>query len=323
MQKPKLSIVCVTYNHEKYITQAIDSFLKQKVNFSIEIIIADDASTDSTPKIIKKYEKKYPEIFNAILRTNNIGVARNFNESFHEAKGEYVALCEGDDYWLDDTKLQRQVDFLEKHKDYALVFHPVRVFFETGDQPDSVYPDRKKDFTLDRLLKENFIQTNSVVYRNKGIDIPQDIMPIDWYIHLYHAKFGRIGFINRVMAAYRRHSEGVWFDSIGHPEKLFIRHSDRMVEFWSEIIRLYPEKKYKKAISESLRYIVDRIANSYSAQIIQHNDSLKHENMKLILQNKELERSIGNIRNSLSWRITSPLRSINHAISSLFQSVGK
>ena len=113
-----VSIICNTYNHEKYIAHALESFLMQKTDFSFEILVHDDASTDSTPDIIRAYVEKYPNIIKPILQTENqttkgVYVTQAFQ--FSRAKGKYIAFCEGDDYWIDSNKLQFQVDWLEQH----------------------------------------------------------------------------------------------------------------------------------------------------------------------------------------------------------------
>ena len=114
----KVSVLVITYNQENYIAQALDSILSQKVDFSYEVIVGEDASSDRTPVIIKEYFRKYPKILKPILRRNNIGAARNAYELCQLARGEYLAFCEGDDYWLSEYKLQMQVDFLNKHRDF-------------------------------------------------------------------------------------------------------------------------------------------------------------------------------------------------------------
>src|SRR5690606_25688557 len=120
-----VSIVCITYNHEDFIADTIESFLMQQTNFKFEILIHDDASTDKTADIIKAYEKQYPHLIKPIYQTENQyskGVpVEIFN--FERAKGKYIAQCEGDDYWIDPFKLQKQIDYLEKHPQCSLVFH--------------------------------------------------------------------------------------------------------------------------------------------------------------------------------------------------------
>jgi len=124
MEDPLVSICCLAYNHEPYIRQCLDGFLMQRTMFSIEVLIHDDASTDRTSEIIREYEVKYPDIIKPIYQKENqyskgIGVTHVFQ--FPRAKGKYIAMCEGDDYWIDPLKLQKQVDFLEDNPDYGLV----------------------------------------------------------------------------------------------------------------------------------------------------------------------------------------------------------
>lgn len=123
---PLVSICCITYNHEKYIRDAIEGFLIQKTSFPIEIIIHDDASTDNTPNIIKEYTNNYPNLFVTVLQTENQwskgGGSILARFVFPLARGKYISLCEGDDYWTDPMKLQKQVVFLEHNKDHGLVY---------------------------------------------------------------------------------------------------------------------------------------------------------------------------------------------------------
>ena len=132
--QPIVSICCITYNHESYIEAALNGFLMQETNFPFEIVIHDDASTDNTARIIKEYEKKYPHIINPIYQIENqkskykSGMNPRFN--YPRAKGKYIALCEGDDYWIDPYKLQTQVDFLEKNKDYGVVHGDCHLYYQ-------------------------------------------------------------------------------------------------------------------------------------------------------------------------------------------------
>ena len=119
MHKPLVSVVVITYNQEKYIGQALDSILMQKTDFPIEILIGDDCSDDNTPNIVKRYEQEYPSLIKAFCREENLGSTRNSYELYMRAKGKYIANLEGDDYWIDDKKLQKQVDFLEANLEYA------------------------------------------------------------------------------------------------------------------------------------------------------------------------------------------------------------
>lgn len=221
MNKPKVSVLCITYNHAKFIRDCLDGFVMQKTNFPFEVLIHDDASTDGTADIIREYAEKYPDIIKPIFQTENqwskgIYVDKEYN--WPRINGEYVALCEGDDYWTDPYKLQKQVDFLESHPDYSVCFHSVRVTWDDGRAPDYIYPSKKflkgrTTFKLSDLLNDNFIQTNSVMYRwrleCKDL-FPDGILPCDWYLHMLHAQVGKIGFIPDIMGVYRRNAGGIW-----------------------------------------------------------------------------------------------------------------
>jgi glycosyltransferase involved in cell wall biosynthesis len=253
INSPLVTILCVTYNHKKFLSQAIDSFLMQKTNFPFEIIIHDDASTDGTPEIIRKYAKANPIILPLYEKNNQYSSGNDafIMDMFRMAKGKYIAECEGDDYWTDPHKIQKQVDVLEKNLNHALCFHPVKVISE-GDSSDSyrIYPDPGSniDFNLENLLKVNFIQSNSVMYRKqKYKNMPKGILPLDWYTHLYHAQFGRIGFIDQAMSVYRRHQGGLW--SHENPDKVWKKYSLQHLAMYKELLNIYgTSEKYKNII---------------------------------------------------------------------------
>lgn len=120
---PLLSIVTITYNHEPFIAKTIEGVLMQQVNFPIELIIAEDCSTDNTRNICVEYAKQYPDIIRLIISENNVGIVQNEHRAMVSAQGKYIAFCEGDDYWTDPLKLQKQVDFMELHPEYSVTFH--------------------------------------------------------------------------------------------------------------------------------------------------------------------------------------------------------
>lgn len=262
MKSIKVSIVCIAYNQERYISQALDGFVSQKTNFDFEAIIADDCSTDSTPKIINEYAKKYPNIIKPVLRKKNVGVQANLIDALKRATGDYIALCEGDDFWTSDSKLQKQADFLDAHERYSLVFHPVRVIFENHEEEDAVFPETtdNKQFTSKNLLKDNYIQTNSVMYRKLIYsNLPLDIMPFDWYLHLIHARNGKIGFINEVMSAYRRHAGGIWWSQRSEPQLIWKKYGYNYLRLLHELMLLYGDD------AENAKIINNHIAGSYEA----------------------------------------------------------
>lgn len=259
---PTVSVVCITYNQEAYIRQALDGFVSQKGdNYNLEIIVADDHSTDGTQGIIKEYASKYPELFKPILRKKNIGAWTNFLDAIRSSQGDYVALCEGDDYWTDEHKLQKQVAFLEKHSEYAMCFHRVKVVFENEEKKDEVFPKQTGGFTVKNLLQGNFIQTNSVMYHRQDYrGLIANAMPGDWYLHLYHAQFGKIGFIEDTMAVYRRHAGGMWWDLQQDPYELWKKRGVDYLILYAEFLKMYGAKEeYREVIERSVIDMYNRL----------------------------------------------------------------
>lgn len=341
-RKVKVSVLSIAYNHSKYIEQALQSMLQQETNFDYEIIIGDDCSTDDTPNIIRRISKQYPDRIIPVLRDRNIGIQNNLIDIFTRASGEYIALCEGDDYWIDSKKLQRQVDFLEYHKDYALCFHPVEVLFEDKSQEKYIFPDRKKDFSVRRLLENNFIQTNSVLYRKQDYyHLEDNLLPMDWYLHLYHARFGKIGFIDETMSVYRRHRGGVWWQTSrgGDVDSIWKKHGASHINLYVELLKIYNEKEYMEIIDKHLEgtiealvridntertEIISKYIRQFSSQtaiiiealsrintrhstaesdIITELDGVKHDLRVAIGERDELHRDYNKLLNSRSYRV--------------------
>ncbi len=161
----------ITYNHEKYIAQAIESALMQKTNFDYEIVIGEDCSTDGTREIVKYYAEKYPEKIRAIFNEKNLGMIPNFINTLNKCRGKYIAMLEGDDYWTDPYKLQKQVDFLESHPDYGLVHTDCdlihakgrKTYFGGRRNKNLIIP---QDNFYEELLVHNFIATATVCVRS-------------------------------------------------------------------------------------------------------------------------------------------------------------
>ncbi len=171
-QKPLVAIQCITYNHEPYIRDALEGFVMQKTDFPFVAIVHDDASTDKTADIIREYAEKYPDIIKPIFETENQyskkdgSLGRIMNDAISATGAKYIAMCEGDDYWTDPLKLQKQVDFLESNNDYAMCYTQARIFYQQKQTiSKNIYGKKYSGFT--DLLKRNKIPTASVVYRMK------------------------------------------------------------------------------------------------------------------------------------------------------------
>ncbi len=215
--KPLVSICMITYNHEKYIKQAIESVIMQRTNFTYELVIGEDCSTDGTLSICQERQSQHRQTIRLRPRPKNLGIIPNFLQTLQECAGQYVALCEGDDYWISPDKLQKQVDFLERHPDCASCFHGVNVFNqETGrSEPyTSGYSGRRTVYTLDDILEHGaFPATCSLMMRN-GIfaDLPEwfhEVTQGDFVVHVLNGLHGTLGFLDETMAVYRVHRGGV------------------------------------------------------------------------------------------------------------------
>jgi len=209
-----VSVGMITYNHEPYIAQAIEGVLAQKTNFSFELIIGEDCSTDNTAAIIKEYAQKYPDILKARYNISNLGVMVNAVETMQQCTGKYMAFCEGDDYWTDQYKLQKQVDFLEANEDYSLCFNETDFLYGDilkSDQYQKMIPEESD---ILQLAQGNYIYTNTAVFRKSAVNnLPQKIFESyagDYFLFLLICQHGKIKKIPEVMGVYRIHENGIW-----------------------------------------------------------------------------------------------------------------
>lgn len=263
-QAPKVSVVSITYNHEAYIHETLDGFVAQETDFAVEFIVADDASTDATQAIVRQYAERYPQLFRPILRTENVGPHANMVAALSAARGEYVAVCEGDDFWDDPLKLSKQIAFLDQHPDTTVCFHPVRVICDDGSK-DTEHPpiSWRRDLTVDALIARNFIQTNSVVYRRlpRYDDIPPDVMPLDWYLNVLHAARGGIAMLPETMGVYRRHTHGMWHTAYADPPKFWLNRGPGVAAMLEAMLDLFPgEASREEVIGESSEWVLGEIA---------------------------------------------------------------
>ena len=210
---PLVSISCITYNHASYIKECIDGFLMQKTNFNFEVLIHDDHSTDGTEEIIKEYAKQYPDIIKPLFeKENQYSLGKPIGSAvwnLPRARGEYIAICEGDDYWTDPYKLQKQVDFLESHPDYGMCYTKVKRFVPKNNKFIDEWGGPNE--TMDKILIENTIPTLTAVF-HKAIyyNYLTEIHPSkrgwlmgDYPIWLYFAQNSKIKFINETTGVYR------------------------------------------------------------------------------------------------------------------------
>lgn len=287
----KVTVICRTYNHEEFIEETLKGFIAQETTFKFKVLIGDDCSVDNTRNIIEKYANNYPDIIKFIKHETNLGPLGNLENLTDRIDTEYVAFCEGDDYWIDPYKLQKQVSFLDENKDYSICCH--RVLIDDGEFGLSKKIDSKTSF--DDLAKGNYIHMCSAVsrwafkdgLRNSPFNF--EAMPGDWQLHLLHAQNGDIHFINEVMAVYRRHEQGIWSDAID-PIALHKKYWKKELHFFEsfddENIKLKLSFLYKLLIKG---YIIEwNIENLYE---------LYNYRYKLFIENFHISDSITLIPN--------------------------
>jgi glycosyltransferase involved in cell wall biosynthesis len=214
INSPDISIAMVAYNQEKFVGEAIESVLMQKTRYAYKIIIAEDFSTDNSRKIIVEYQKKYPDKIKLILQDKNVGASQNNVDLLSNLEGKYIAALEGDDYWTDPLKLQKQVDFLEANPDYAICFHKVNLLQDGIIKEDTITAKVPETTTINDLAKGNYMHTCSVVYRNNLFaELPEYFKesPVgDYFLHLLNARYGDIKCIDEIMGVYRVHGTSAW-----------------------------------------------------------------------------------------------------------------
>lgn len=211
----KLSVRVITYNHVRFVRDALDSILMQKVSFPFEIVVGDDGSSDGTREILLAYQRSHPRIIRLLLAERNMGGRHNFVRTFEACRGKYIALLDGDDYWTAPDKLEQQVSFLERHADYAICFHDALCVEEDGSRPACrfVGPSIPEDLSLaDILVGDVMPPSSGVVLRSLTGKLPawfQDVPAGDWPLYILSAKHGRIRYLRQVSSVYRRHAGGL------------------------------------------------------------------------------------------------------------------
>lgn len=213
--KKMVSVCMITYNHEKYISQAIEGVLMQEAFFNIELIIADDCSTDKTLQICRYYQKKHPDIVRIINRKANLGVIPNFIDCLKASTGKYIALCEGDDYWIDPLKIQKQVLFLEANQEYSLIH-------SNGfrNRNNKLTPWNEWDILDGEVSKSfyygNIVRTCSALFRRNFLDEYLQLISEcksniigDWPLFAYYSTKGDFGYLKERMCVYRYNPSSV------------------------------------------------------------------------------------------------------------------
>lgn len=209
-----LSICIRTHNQERFIREALDSVLRQKTTFAFEVIVSDDASSDGTVAILQEYAGRYPCVVRLLLSETNLGGPNNLKRVIEASQAKYITCLDGDDYYTDEYKLQKQVDFLEAHPDFAACFHNTWMVDTFGNKQGLFNrPDFHAVHDAREFIKERwFVPIHSAVLRREDVEFPEwydTVMNDDYVVHLSVAKHGAYYYMPDVMVAYRRHEQNI------------------------------------------------------------------------------------------------------------------
>lgn len=321
-QQPKVSVICKTFNHEKYIKKCLDGLISQKTSFPFEVIVHDDASTDKTASIIREYERKYPNLVKPIYQSEN-QYSKNIDSTcdyiIPRAKGTFIAICEGDDYWCSPYKLQKQVDILENHPDCKICVHRVNLINEKGEQISGSFPEtdlqtgilKPKDFFYLHYLYGYLFQTSSYLVNGdifrEYIKNPPKFKRIcyvgDAPIQYYFISLGCIYYIDEPLSCYRRFSIGGWTRKLLDDKKAQLNVLKNRIE------TLY---EYDQFTKENYHEDIQRLIDRYNFLI-----ALKQNDYKICLSAKYT--SILHQFCSFRMRMSLRLRYYFPTISKIFQ----
>lgn len=252
-----VSVNCITYNHEKYISDAIEGFLMQKTNFDIEILIGEDCSTDNTKKIIEKYIDMYPNKITLITANMNVGAKKNERRLLEGSKGKYIALCEGDDYWTDPLKLQKQANYMENNKQCTLCFHSADIVTATKRKTNKKirpYYNNTVSPTEDIIIGGGgFCPTQSLMYLKESMDDQPDFFiksPVgDYPLQMIVSSHGYAYYIDENMSSYRIAVKGSWTQTTSTKEKR-LQISEEILCMLGDFDK-YTNYKYSTAVNKA------------------------------------------------------------------------
>jgi glycosyltransferase involved in cell wall biosynthesis len=310
-KKLMVSVVMITYMHEAFIAEAINGVLMQRCDFDIELIIADDVSPDKTQEVVKSFQNHINYNWIKYIRhTENKGMMRNFIWALEQTNGKYIAFCEGDDYWTDPYKLQRQVDFLETNDGYSSIFHNVEQRWETIEQASLYLRDKTYQFgfqvKIDQLIGENIVPTCSLVFRKESFYKSINIIPWnqldygDWPIVMILATNGSVYYQPMISAVRRMNPTSAWGlqehkknilktfrtrDIIKKTGLIEEKYIDKMKEYEFQLfLQLYniKESYFFRLAKKSLGKI-KRVLDKYS---LQHQILINTKKFKRAISNK-------------------------------------
>ena len=270
---PFVSIWMLTYNQEKFIEQCVESVMNQQANFEYKLFIGEDVSTDNTREICKRLKKKFPNKIELFLNDKNLGVNLNAKKVLEEtfnSNAKYIALLEGDDYWTDPYKLQKQVDFLEANSDYVLSFHKVKILKPSGEFVDDFITNVPENYETQETLARlgNYIHTPSVVFRNIKMEFPPEfsLSPVgDYFLYIMLTEHGKLKYLEEEMAVYR-YGVGI------HSSKTSLNITKTVFNFYSLLLSYSNNPKINQILLErhatNFENFESIIRNEYSESFV-------------------------------------------------------
>lgn len=217
--KPMVSVVMVAYNSAAYIGEAIAGVIRQKCDFPIQLVICDDASTDSTREVVEEWAERYPETIDYHRNKHNLGVQKNYLEALSHCRGRYIAMCDADDYWCDRSKLRRQVEYMEAHPECALCYHRVINYYEANGEMSLSNGRGAVETTPEGLASRNVITNLSVLYRASLLETDRlpgwlgEVRLVDYALHMLVASRGTLHYMARPMGVYRHLPDAIWSEA--------------------------------------------------------------------------------------------------------------
>jgi glycosyltransferase involved in cell wall biosynthesis len=269
--KPKISACLIVYNHEKYIADAIEGALIQKLDCDYEIVISEDCSTDNTRAIVEEYQKKHPDKIKLYLNEKNLGLMGNWRASLERCQGEYIAILEGDDFWTNPNKLQKQVDFLDNNPGFSLIVHNTDIVDQNKNFIRTQCPKNHPDIiTTEKMFEGKSFATCSIVFRSSILNkLPNwfwNLEAADWTLPVFCAVNGKVKYFSEIMASYRKQNQGAAYnqkliaENEGHD---FFRFVEDEVFKKCDSLNKHFNFKYDKPLRKTKLYWYNNLVDKY------------------------------------------------------------
>ena len=266
-----VSVICTAYNHERFIRRALEGFVNQKTDFPFELIVHDDASVDGTADVIREYERKYPDLIKAVYQEENQfsqGISPTKAFVFPKVRGEYLAICEGDDYWTDENKLQLQYDYMKAHPDCAMCVHQATLH-NCFKNTDTVFPEntQSRELSVDEIIKAGggaFATNSMFMKKSVYMEMPDCFKAkgfSDYQVLINGALKGTVYYLARNMSTYNFGVEGSWSTRTLFENKKAVRHCDEVIRMLSTFNEAYDYKYYKAVQKAISKYEYDKLKN--------------------------------------------------------------